>query len=399
MPYIVGTESMELSTLKNDAYHQAIFSSAHSQKTGTEDVSEATSIILYENEVPSSLREILDELYGSLYSSLPHLEVQESLHRANTYIAAKGNQVIATLIFRHDDHEITVINEAFRISKEELARFANYMFNRYPSVRNIVFNAISSEAENFGYAVQRFPGTAYIIIALPPTEQAYTAMLGKATRKNIKHHLSRLRRSFPSFVHEVQESGNISEEDLLSIIEFNRMRMAEKHKIVHLSQEDITRIIRLAKRCGFISLIRIDGRVCAGAICYQTGKTVTSHVNAHDPQYNQYRLGTLSCYLAVCESIRRGMKEFNLEWGGEEYKYALLGADRPFDHVLIYRSYMQMLSDTKNILQIKTTNRLRAARMWLVGQSKKDSQFAKYLNLCIGAIKKKKYSHWLERNR
>jgi hypothetical protein len=388
---------MEVFTLisRSDAHDDVVLPSAPLQRTGAGDV----SIIIHENEVPSFLRKILDELYGSLYSSLPHLEVHESLHHASTYIAAKDDQIIAALIFRHDQHEITVINEAFKISKDEVARFANYIFNRYPSVTKIAFNTIASEVESIGYAIQRLPSTAHIIVTLPPTEEAYTAMLGKATRKNIKHHLSRLRRTFSSFVHEVQESSNILEEDLFSIIEFNRMRMAQKHKIADLSQTDIACIVKLAKSCGFLSLIRIDGRVCAGAICFETGKTVTSHVNAHDPQYGQYRLGTLSCYLAICESIRRGAKEFNLEWGGEEYKYAVLGVDCPFDHVLIYRSYMQMLSDTKNILQIKTTNQLRAARTWLIDQSRKDGYFAKYLNSCIEMIKKKKYSHWLERNR
>ncbi|MDQ9171191.1 GNAT family N-acetyltransferase [Oxalobacteraceae bacterium R-40] len=387
--------SMVFPILKSNEFDEALLSSSCKRKPDIGD----DFIITCENKVPPFMGKILDELYGSLFSSIPHLEVHESLRNADSYIAVKDNQVIAALLFKHDQHEIAVINEVFRIGKDEIAKFAGYIFSTYGSVKKIVFNEISSDVENLGYAVQRFPGTVYIIIALPPTEQAYTAMLGKATRKNIKHHLSRLRRAFPSFVHEVQEAGNILEEDLLSVIEFNRMRMAEKHKIVHLSQEDIARIIRLAKRCGFISLIRIDGRVCAGAICYQTGKTVTSHVNAHDPQYNQFRLGTLSCYLAVCESIRREAKEFNLEWGGEEYKYALLGADHPFERVLIYRSYMQMLSDTKNILQIRTSNRLRAAKMWLVNQSKKDSYFAKYLNSCIGMIKKKKYSHWLERRK
>jgi hypothetical protein len=386
---------MDLSTLKNDAYPEAILSPTHSQEMGAEDV----AVTIYENAVPPSLRKILDELYGSLYSSLPHLEVHESLHQASTYIAAKDDQVIAALIFRHGQHEITVINEAFKISKDEVARFAKHIFSKYPSVRKIAFNAISCQIGSIGYAIQRLPCTAHIIAALPPAEKAYTAMLGKATRKNIKHHLSRLRRTFPSFVHEVQESGNISEDDLLSIIEYNRMRMAEKHKIVQLSQKDIACIVKLAKCCGFISLIRIDGRVCAGAICFETGKTVTSHVNAHDPQYNQFRLGTLSCYLAICESIRRGAKAFNLESGGEEYKYTLLGVDYPFDRVLIYRSYMQLLSDTKNILQIKTANQLQAARMWLVDESKKDGYVAKHLNSCIGMIKKMKYSHWLERNR
>jgi hypothetical protein len=387
--------SMVFSKLKGNEFDEALLSSSCQKKPDTGD----DFIIACEDKVPPFMGEILDELHGSIFSSIPHLEVHDNLHNANSYIAVKDRQVVAALLFKQDQHEVTVINEVFRICSDEIERFAGYIFNTYGSVRKIIFNAISSDAENPGYPVQRFPGTEYIIVSLPPTEEEYAAKLGKATRKNIKHHLSRLKRTFPSFIHEVQESGNISEKDLLSIIEFNRMRMADKHKIFHLSQDEIARIIRLVKLCGFISLIRIDGEVRAGAICYQTGKTVTSHVNAHDPQYNQYRLGTLSCYLAICESIRRGMKEFNLEWGGEEYKYSLLGVDRPFERVLIYRSYMHLISDSRTILKIKANNRLQAAKIWLIDQSKKDSHFAKYLNSFIGAVKRKKYSHWLERRK
>jgi hypothetical protein len=385
-------EGKNLPTLNRAGFHQAPLSSPSLDKTGTEEV----SIFVSENEVPPSVGKVLDELYGSLFSSLAHLQVHESLNNANTYVAAKGMHIAAALIFRQEQHEVTVLNEVFRIDQEEVARFVRYIFSRYPFVKKIAFSAIACELGDIGYALQRLPGTEYIIVSLPRTEEEYTASLGKATRKNIRHHLSRLKRTFPSFVHEVQEAGDISEEDLLSIIEFNRLRMADKQKIVHLSQEDVARIVKLAKRCGFISLIRIDGRVCGGAICYRTGKTVTSHVNAHDPQYNQYRLGTLSCYLAVCESIRRGAKEFNLEWGAEDYKYALLGVDHPFDHALIYRSYRHMLADSKAILQIRTNNRVRAVRIWLVDQSKKNGYFARYLNSCIGMVKRRKYLRAME---
>jgi hypothetical protein len=348
---------------------------------------EAVSLVCYENEVPSFIEPLLADLYGNIFSSLPHLEVYASTFNASTYIARKGNEVSSVLIFKIDKTEARVINEGMKLSQEEINRFARYIFDTYFQVRKIVFNAISSEIESSSFVISRFPASENIILSLPSTEEEYVAKLGKSTRKNIKHHLSRLKRSFPSFQHEVYDSEAVREEDVLAIIEFNKMRMAGKNKTSHLNEEKTARIMQLVKRCGFISLIKIDGRICAGAICYRTGLTVTSHVNAHDPQYDDYRLGTLCCYLAIGESIRRGAKEFHLLWGRYEYKYALLGVDHNFDRIFIYRSYLDFLLDSKTVLRNKLAHRLQQIKVWLAEAAKKDNRFAKFLKKSRGLLK------------
>ncbi len=349
--------------------------------------SETISIICYENEVPAFIEPLLANLYGNIFSSLPHLEVHGSTFNASTYIARKDNIATCILIFKLNKDEARVINEGMRISQEEIERFARYIFSTYSSVRKIVFNAISSEIENSSFVINRFHASENIILSLPSTEEEYVARLGKSTRKNIKHHLSRLKRSFPSFQHEVYATTAIREEDVLAIIGFNKIRMAGKNKISHLNDEKTARVMQLAKRCGFISLIKIDGRVCAGAICYRTGLTVTSHVNAHDPQYDDFRLGTLCCYLAIGESIRQGAKEFHLLWGRYEYKYALLGVDHNLDRIFIYRSHLHFLLDGKTVLRNKLAHRLRQTKARLADAAKKDNRFAQCLKKTIRLLK------------
>ena len=52
------------------------------------------------------------------------------------------------------------------------------------------------------------------------------------------------------------------------------------------------------------------------------------HVIAHDPGFDQARLGLLCCYLSICESIRRGMREYHLLSGRYDYKRRLRGQQR-----------------------------------------------------------------------
>lgn len=356
---------------------------ADQSNTKTGDV----SVTCYENEVPLFVEQALAGLYGNIFSSMAHLEVHGSTFGASTYIARKDNEVTCVLLFKHDKNEVRVINEGMRISQDEIERFVRFIFETYKSVRKITFNAISSEIDKSSFFSKRFPATENIILSLPLTEEEYVAKLGKSTRKNIKHHLSRLKRSFPSFQHEVYETEEVREEDMLTVIGFNKMRMAGKNKVSHLNEEKIARIIQLVKRCGFISLIKIDGRICAGAICYRTGLTVTSHVNAHDPQYDDFRLGTLCCYLAICESIKRGAKEFHFLWGRYEYKYALLGVDHNFESIFIYRSYMNVLLDGKILLRNELNSRMQKLKMWLAEEAKKDNLFAKHLKKSISLVR------------
>ena len=346
------------------------------------------SILVYENNVPSFLDTILDDLYGSIYSSISHLEVHESLFNASTYIAMKGDKVTCALIFRQEEDEVKVINEGMRISQQEMTRFSRYIFGAYHSVKKIAFNAISSETEKSHLVIQRFPSSEHIIISLPSKEAEYLAKLGKATRKNIRYYLGRLQRTYPSFQHEVYDAAAACEEDIRTIINFNQMRMAGKNKASHLNEQKIERIIKLVKRCGFISLVRINNQICAGAICYRTGSTVTLQVTAHNPEYDKYSLGMVNCYLAICESIKQRAKEFNFLWGRSKYKYALLGVNQNLDHILIYRSYRHFLLDGRELIKIKLKNRSQLMKRWLLEQAEKDSYFAKFLNKSIQLIKR-----------
>ena len=324
------------------------------------------SVTCYPNHIPAFAATELKRLYGSVFSSLEHFRIYGGTERIGTCVARRGGEVVSVILFRIEGSRIVALNEFIRLDAREIARFADAVFAAFPQARSVSFNAIELPAGPLPYPAQRFNCSEDIALALPPTPEAYLARLGKATRKNIKHHLSRLRRSFPSLRFEVREREEIDAADVRDIIALNRARMAGKRKTSYLDQAESERLLQLARSCGLVAALRIDGRVCAGSICARVGGNYFSYVTAHDPAYDDYRLGTLCCYLTICEAIARGGREFHLLWGRYQYKYMLAGVQRDLDHLDLYRTRLDYLRNGGTVLKNAWRSRLRQAKFWLL---------------------------------
>jgi hypothetical protein len=128
--------------------------------------------------------------------------------------------------------------------------------------------------------------------------------------------------------------------------------MATKNKTSEIDAEESKRHVRLVKESGLVSVMLLDGRVVAGTVCSRVGGNYFMHINAHDPAYDDARLGKLCCFMTVCDCIERGGREFHFMWGRFEYKYLLLGVQRDFYEVTMYRSRMRMLLHGGSALRI-----------------------------------------------
>jgi hypothetical protein len=301
-------------------------------------------ISLYENQIPACIESELDLLYGALYSSLSYFRCRTDMAGTSTYVARRGGRISAIFLFRREeDGTIRVLNEGMRLPADEVRRFAHYLFASSPGVGAIAFHAVQIDEGPLPWPHQRFFCTEDFIADLPDSADAYLARLGSATRKNLKRHRNRLERDFPSFRHEVREKQDVDEAQVRAIIKMNRVRMMSKNKVSFIDEEETQHILRLVRECGMVCAVTIDGHLCAGAIVFHVGRSFISKVNAHDMRYDDYRLGMLSCYLAVCEAIARGATRFHFGHGKYEYKSALLGEFQGYDHLALYRSPWHLL--------------------------------------------------------
>jgi hypothetical protein len=357
---------------------------------------ENISISLYSGSVPQYIDGKLDQLYQHMYSSLAyHMEYGNITSDTSTYVVEKNGEIITVLLFRMESGKVRVLNEQFRIIAEEIDRFAQYIFNACPSINVISFPVIDTTANVLSFPYRQSRCTQDIVLALPGTAEEYLGSLGKSTRSYIKRYLNKLKRSFPSVSCKTYGNKEVSEQHIHDIIALSKARMAGRYKPSRFDDAETEKIIRLARLCGLVNVITIDGQVCAGAINYRFGESYFLQVIAHDPAYDRYGLGTLCCYLAICECIAQKGKEYHFLWGLYEYKFRLGGIQRDLSHLAIYRSRLQLMLNSGTALKLAYADRAYETRNWLLHRMRRkdDSSFSGSLTYhCLNNLKKLKRS-------
>lgn len=101
---------------------------------------------------------------------------------------------------------------------------------------------------------------------------------------------------------------------------------------------------------GQLSLIEIDGEIRAGLLCTLSGNEITMHVIAHDPAFDELRLGFLCCALTVQDAIAQGLQRFHFLWGHYDYKTRLGGRRVALSKVLLLRTQFSALHHPQRVL-------------------------------------------------
>ena len=335
--------------------------------------SEDVTTACHEREIPSFVESELERLYGHIYSSLAFFRLFKPHDNVHTYIARKCGRATAVLLFRCQNRKVDVFNEMISIEEEEIDRFARTIFARFPSVSVISFPAIQTSVETLPFPCQQYDEKEEFSITLPATPDKYTASLGKATRSNIKRYTRRLAQSFPSFTHQTYENEEVDEQHVRDIINISKVRMAGKKKKFSLDEEMTEGLVKLSKACGFVNVVKVDGRLCAGSISYRFGSSYFAFVNAHDPEFDDYWLGTLCYYFTICASIARGGKRLHMGWGRYDYKSRLLGIQQDFDRLVIYRSRAHMVLNCDSVASTAVKGHVRRLKLWLQDPERENS--------------------------
>jgi hypothetical protein len=164
-----------------------------------------------------------------MYSSLAYHMVYGTITSdTSTYVVKNNGEIITVLLFRLESGTVRVLNEQFRITAEEIDRFAHYIFNAWPSINIISFPVIDTAANALSFPCRQSHCTQDIVLALPDTAEEYLGSLGKSTRSYIKRYLNKLKRSFPSVSCKTYGNKEFSEQHIHDIIALSRARMAGK---------------------------------------------------------------------------------------------------------------------------------------------------------------------------
>lgn len=351
-------------------------------------------VTCHENDVPSFVESELVRLYGNIYSSLRQFSIDGSLSSpTSTYVERKGQDITEVFLFQRSKREARVLNEGIRIDSDTLQRFASYLFSTDPTLDLVSFHAVRPDTERLSFPFHRYNCLEDIVLSLPENRVAYLDSLGNSTRNYIKRYLNKLKRTFPTLSHRIYVGNDIDEQQIREVIRLNSARMAEKGKSAGIDTLEEQRIVRLVQECGMLSVVLIDGRICAGTINYQVGDNYFLEVIAHDPAYNEYRLGTLCCYLTICECIERGGDEYHFLWGKNEYKYRLLGVERALDHLTVYRSHWHRFVHLGTTLDNIGRSCRRQGQLWLHEVQRRDDVVSRFAAHTVNAIRNLRPHH------
>lgn len=308
------------------------------------------SIACYDS-VPPSLEAELEQLYHHINSSLCHHAVARRARNAHAYVARRGERPLAIFLFQHEGRSIVVFNEMMQLAPEEIARFANHIFGRFPSVARIAFSKIGKDIGTLSRPWQQYGNAEDIVVSLPETVDAYLGRLGAKTRYNIRRQLKDIVVDFPGFSFETYENGAIAEQHVTGLIDLKKANMNEKRIKFGITPTEAAWMVERAKTHGLLVVALLDGKVCGGSLSFRLGDHYFAHLNGYDTQFAKYSLGMLCCYLAMTEKIRRAAREAHLLWGRNPYKFKLLGVQREVANLDIYRSRLHYCRYGKRVLR------------------------------------------------
>lgn len=294
---------------------------------------------IFERQAPAFVGAELDRLYGARYCSLLHFRDAGTLADASTYVARTDGVVTAVFLYARRRGVVRVLNEGIRVTPQDAAAFAAYIFARYPGVGAIQWHGVDTGAGAPAAPHQRLACAEDIVMALPASAAAYLASLGSSTRANVKLRLNRLKRAYPAWAFGVAERSGVDPAEVREIIRLSRLRMRSKGKISTTDNAEEERIVRTVAECGYVTTIRIDGQLCAGMVAFRQGSNFSMRVLAHADGYDAYRLGFVCAYLTIsaCAALP-GSAMFHFGWGNEDYKFRLGGRLRELSTLLVYRS-------------------------------------------------------------
>ena len=294
--------------------------------------------VLVTRPFPPSLRALLERCHENVFCTAARCAALPADAEVGCYVALRDGIPATGVLYRREGGAITVLSELFAIGGEALEQMVRWLLVRHAGVHLIHFPAVAAPPWRLPFPSQRYGATEDLVISLPGTPEAYLASLGPNTRAAIRRAQKTVARQAPDMAFSFHGPDTIDPADVAALVELNCLRLARKGQSPSHTADSLAMLESMLGSYGCVLYARSGGRVRAGVACTHVGRHAYMHVIAHDPGFDQARLGLLCCFMSICESIRRGMREYHLLSGRYDYKRRLLGQQRDFDHIVVYRS-------------------------------------------------------------
>ena len=316
--------------------------------------------------LPDYIWPALERCYRSIFCSEPQLRISGGMtSRIEAWVARRDGCISAVILFERYQYQIRVLNEVFVLSAQVLGEFADAVFAQYPKIHMIRIHAVRIAALPKQYISLSVVVSDDYLLKLPASAEQWQRSLSARTREKLRYYLRRAQQRVPTFSFRTFGADEIRLAQIKQIIQFNRARMQVKGKRFGMSAAEEHQICQLMLERGQLSIIEIDGQPCAGLLCTLVDGEVFMHVIAHDPAYDDLRLGLLCCALTIEDAIAKGCQQFHFLWGLYDYKTRLGGEREVLSQVVVFRDTWSLVQQP-GILASQALAWIRASsRAWV----------------------------------
>jgi CelD/BcsL family acetyltransferase involved in cellulose biosynthesis len=290
---------------------------------------------VYLDVVPAWASAELPTLYESSFAVVEYFRIFDGVTALSACVLSQPRHVV---FFTRSGSTAIVLNQLFDIDAMAAQRVCDALFRALPTVRRVRFNGSRLDPKALGVPTRVLAHSEDVVIDLPETYEAYVGTLGASMRKNLPWFSNRLTKTFPEHETVTCEQGGIPEALARAIINLNRKRMATKGETDALTSAYEARVIEFARSYGLCVALVLRGEVIAGTIGSLVGRDYYGHIQAFDPDYAKYRLGTICLQRTIRECIDRKVEHLHTLWGQDDYKKRLGGVPQTLCAFAVYRS-------------------------------------------------------------
>lgn len=312
--------------------------------------------------LPGYVWPALERRYHSIFCSEPQLRLCGGLSSIiEAWVSRRDGRIATLVLFERHGRCARVLNEVFDLSADELRDFADALFAHHREMQAVTVRSAFFSPGRSSYPCLAAEVSDDFQLSLPHTVDDWLASLSSQTREKFRAHLRRAQRRQPGFAFRSIAGAAIDEAQLRRVIDFNRARMKQKRRRFGMSDADENNLCRMMRERGQLSVIEIDGQIRAGLLCTLAGDDIYMHVIAHDPAFDDLRLGFLCCALTIQDAIGKRLRRFHFLWGHYDYKTRLGGERKVLSRVLLLRGPVALLTQPA----LLASQLLASVRAWL----------------------------------
>ena len=316
--------------------------------------------------LPAYVWPALHHLYQSIFCSEPHLRLHGSVQAdIQAWVTRSKDRITAVILFQTRGSVARIINEMHGIDAAQLEKFSQALFAAYPAIAAIQLHALWIQGDIRRLPLLQTEFSEDYLLSLPETTEDWRESLSSQTREKLRYHYRRSCRKKPDLCFRQIDAKDITDVQFDRVLQMNRARMMHKGRSFNMDAGETRSLRLLMRECGQMSVIEIDGEICAGLLCTRLENSIFMHVIAHDPRHDDLRLGFLCCALTIEAAIQRGARHFHFLWGFYDYKVRLGGQRQALYRAVILRSWRHALAHPALLggqMMQRIRNRLRKWR-------------------------------------